>query len=132
MEIYLKKFNGNTGLEKASLDSLGLRMDLPKDYVELFQKFNGGEGFIGEEYVVLHKAEDVENINTECGIQQFDSNIFLIGNNGAGEAIGIDFRNEKPVYILIPYIFDYDAIIKLAENTDGLFKRIYESGYFGT
>ncbi|CAM4417928.1 SMI1/KNR4 family protein [Zobellia nedashkovskayae] len=132
MEICLKEFNGNTGLEKATLDSLGLRMDLPKDYVELFQKFNGGEGFIGEEYVVLHKAEELENVNAECGIQQFDSKIFLIGNNGAGEAIGIDFRNEKPVYILIPYIFDYDAIIRLAENTDGLFKRIYENGYFST
>ncbi len=132
MEIYLNEFKRNTGLEKATLDSIGLRMDLPNDYVELFQKFNGGEGFIGKEYVVLHKAEDLQNVNAECGIQEFDSKIFLIGHNGAGEAIGIDLRNGKTVYILIPYLFEYDAIIELADNVNGLFKRVYEDGYFET
>jgi hypothetical protein len=131
MEVYLKEFNRNEGIDKATLDSIGLRMDLPKDYVELFNGFNGGEGFIGKEFVVIHKAEAVLQINMESGIQEFDSEIFLIGHNGAGESIGFDLRNGKSDYILIPNIFEYDAIIRLAENMNGLFKHIYENGYFG-
>ena len=132
METYLKDFNRNKGLNGEYLNSLELRNDLPKDYIELFNKFNGGEGFIADEYLVIHKAEDVNRINKEYGIENFDAEIFLIGNNGNGEAIGIDLRNKKSEYILIPYLFEHNAIIKLAENINGLFKRIYEKGYFET
>ncbi len=132
MEIYLKDFKKNKGLNKDYLNSLEFRKELPKDYVQLFEEFNGGEGFIGEEYFVMHRAEKVIDINKEYGIEKFDSEIFLIGNNGSGEAIGIDLRNGKTEYILIPYLFEYNAIIKLADRINGLFKRIYERGYFGT
>jgi hypothetical protein len=130
MEIYLRDFSQNKGMSEKSLNSLELRNDLPKDYLELLQKYNGGEGFIAEEYLVLHKAEEIKRLNKEYGIENFDTKIFLIGNNGNGEAIGIDLRNEKTEYILIPYSFEYKSIIKLAENINGLFKRIYEKGYF--
>ena len=130
MEIYLKEFNRNKPLEIDFFNSLDLRSDLPKDYINLFQEFNGGDGFIANEYLVIHKAEKVKEINKEYEIEKFDTKIFLIGNNGAGEVIGIDLRNEKPEYILIPYTFENKAIIKLADSITNLFKRIYEKGYF--
>ncbi|SMC87895.1 SMI1/KNR4 family protein [Cellulophaga tyrosinoxydans] len=127
---YLKEFEGNSGITSEKLSFLKLPERLPEDYIELLKQFNGGEGEVGEEYLVLHKADELIEINKDIEIAKFDKNIFVIGSNGGGEFVAIDFRNEKPIYILIPFIFEYDAIIELGSNIDELFERIYTVGFF--
>mgnify|MGYP003626296418 CR=1 FL=1 len=127
---YLAEFNSNSGITTESLISLKLPKRLPTDYIEFLKKFNGGEGFVGEEYLVLEKAEKLLERNKNYKIEEFDKNIFLIGGNGAGEGVAIDFRNDKPRYILIPLIFEYDAILYLGKNIKELFEQIYENGFF--
>ena len=130
-EEYLVGFQKNSGLEESQLKLLEFPIELPEDYINLLKIFNGGEGEIGEEYLVLHQAEKLNDINADYKIAEFDANLFIIGSNGSGELIAIDARNKNPSYISIPYIFEYDAIIELSTNIEDLFKRIYEEGYFG-
>ncbi|MGB3149694.1 MAG: SMI1/KNR4 family protein [Maribacter sp.] len=127
---YLKEFDANPGITLEQLVSLKLPERLPTDYIELLKQFNGGEGEIGEEYVVFDKAEVLLEYNSSCGIEEFDKDIFIIGGNGGGELMAIDFRSKKPTYILIPFIFEYDAIIELGSSIDELFDRIYTTGFF--
>ena len=78
------------------------------------------------------RREELNEINKDYEIAEFDPNIFIIGSNGSGELIAIGRSKNSLIYILIPYIFEYDAIIELASDVDGLFKKIFKEGYFGT
>ena len=129
---YLIDFEKNSGIEENHLNSLQFPVQLPNDYLDLLKNFNGGNGTVGEEYLILHKVEELIKINKDYKIAEFDNKFFIIGSNGSGELIALDTRKKNPIYVLIPYIFEYDAIIELSNNVEGLFQRIFEKGYFGT
>lgn len=127
---YLKEFNRNPSANEKMISKLNFLKKLPNDYIELIKEFNGGEGLIGDEYLILYRANELERINTEYKIKEFDSQIFIIGSNGGGEVLAIDTRNKKTKYILIPLLFEYDAIIELGDNWIELIKVIYKNGFF--
>ena len=126
-----KDFDFNDGVDLSETELLHLKSILPTDYQNFVQTYNGGEGEIGEEYLVLHKAEELIEINTDVKISDFDNKLFIIGSNGGGEYVAIDFRNDTLKYIIIPFIFEYAAIKVLAYDIDDLFNKIYIEGYFG-
>ncbi|WKZ31529.1 MAG: SMI1/KNR4 family protein [Candidatus Dojkabacteria bacterium] len=130
-EKYLKKFNGNPGVDKKLLLDLNLPDNTPSDYLSFLQLHNGGEGFIGEEYLILYKVEDLKQMNANYEVEKFTPGIFLIGSNGGGEAIAFDLRENQSKVILIPFMFEYDAIIELGKNMEEFFQKVYEKGYFG-
>ena len=54
-EKLLKEFSAKEGVKEdfiAEVES-SLQWSLPKDYKEFIEKTNGGEGFIGENYLIL-------------------------------------------------------------------------------
>lgn len=128
LDKYLLKFNKNTGIKPEKLNVLEFKISLPQNYFDLLTAFNGGEGEVGNNYLWLYKAEE---LNESYNSAEFDSKIFIIGNNGSGEFIEIDARNNNFTYILLPMIFEYEAIIELSSDINELFKHIYEYGYFG-
>ncbi len=80
--------------------------------------------------MILYKAEDLLKNNIEYKLKDFDPRIFLIGSNGGGEAVAIDLRKKDFKYILIPFIFEYDAIIELGNDINNFFHRLFNIGYF--
>ena len=94
---YLTEFEKNTGIEQNQLKSLKFPIELPEEYINLLKIFNGGEGDVGEEYLVLHKAEELNEINKDYEMAEFDTKIFIIGSNGSGELIAIDFREKESI-----------------------------------
>jgi len=127
---YFKKFNTNSGFNIASFPELNLPKDIPQEYLELLTITNGGEGFIGEEYLILYKAEELLQMNSDYNVNEFVPGIFLIGTNGGSEAIALDLRNKPVKYVLIPFLFEYDTIIELGDNITEFFERIYKKGFF--
>ena len=127
---YFEKFNGNVGITKEELLKLKLPKNLPLDYLELLQLYNGGEGFVGEEYLILYSAEELKQMNATYEIEKYTPGIFLIGSNGGDEAIAFDLRNSLIKVILIPFMFEYKAIIELGNNMSKFFKKVFEIGYF--
>ena len=43
---------------------------LPKDYVEFMKKHNGGEGHIGETWLILYPLEELQEINDDYEIEE--------------------------------------------------------------
>lgn len=129
-EIYFQKFNGNPGINNDELVNLHLPAEIPNDYLEFCKTYNGGEGFIGEEYVVLYKLNELMQINKDYDVSNLVPDIFIFGSNGDSEALAFDFRKKQVKYVLIPFLFEYDAIIELGDHLSGFFKRIYDEGYF--
>lgn len=77
---------------------------LPDDYVAFLRRANGGEGFIGERYVRLWRAEEVIEMNRGCNVAEFFPNLFFIGTDGGDEAYALDISGSNPKVFEVPFI----------------------------
>jgi len=102
----LEEFNTNAG---ASADAVrtsaeSLRMELPIDYASFLGHYNGGEGFIGETYLILWKAEELAEMNAAYQVDEYAPGLLLIGSDGGGEAFAFDTRNLPWVVVQVPFV----------------------------
>jgi hypothetical protein len=89
-----QNFEPNAPASSQALASLrtGLPNPLPEHYMAFLGRANGGEGFIGERYVRLWRAEELIEVNRGYKVAEFFPNLFLIGTDGGGEAYAFRFR----------------------------------------
>jgi hypothetical protein len=99
-------FQPNTPAPSEALASLraALKKPLPDDYLAFLQRANGGEGFIGERYVRLWKAEELIEANRGYDVAEFFSNLFLIGTDDGGEAYAFDVSGNDAAVFEFPLI----------------------------
>ncbi len=81
-----------------------LSCDLPSDYLQFLRKHDGGEGFAGETYIVLWRAEELADFNREYEVDQYAPGILLIGSNGGGEAFGFDTHDAAMPVVRVPFV----------------------------
>jgi len=78
---------------------------LPEDYLRFMEKRNGGEGFVGKNYLVLWSLEELVPFNRECDVATYVPGLFFIGSNGSGEGFGYDLRpSSTPSLVMVPFI----------------------------
>ena len=96
----------NSGASEAAIHEATtlLGYSLPSDYVQLLQQYNGGEGFIGENYLILWKAEELGTFNREYEVKHYAPGLVLFGSNGGGEAYALDMRNDTMPVVRVPFI----------------------------
>lgn len=88
-------------VERLSSD---LGVALPSDYLEFLREHNGGEGFLGENYIIFWKAEELSDFNREYEVESYAPGIFLFASSGGGEAYGFDTRSAGLPIVRIPFI----------------------------
>jgi hypothetical protein len=81
-----------------------LRRSLPGQYLAFLRKANGGEGFVGEEYAMLWRCEDLIGHNQSYQVEELAPGFFLIGSNGGGEAYAFDVSSGSSVLYQLPFI----------------------------
>ena len=93
--------------EAAVVDGLSsnLGVTLPKDYTKFLKEHNGGEGFIGDSYIIFFKAEELVDFNREYEVEKYAPGILLFASNGGGEAYGFDTDDVEMPIVRIPFIF---------------------------
>lgn len=94
---------------------------LPKDYVEFMKNHNGGEGDVGETWLILYPMEELQEINDDYEIEEFLPGHIIIGSNGSGELYGID---NKGNYFNVPFLIDEDDLTLLGNDIEFLAERI--------
>jgi hypothetical protein len=82
----------------------GLAKSLPEGYMAFLERTNGGDGFIGERYVHLWRAEDLVEVNRAYNTAEFFPGFFLIGSDGGGEAYAFDVSENDPTVFEVPFI----------------------------
>lgn len=127
---YFLKFNGNQGVSKEFIQNFNLPKNIPFDYFEFLQLYDGGEGFIGEEYIIFYKVEELMQINNSYEVEKYLPGVFLIGSNGGSEAIAIDLRKNNSKYILISFLFEEGSIVELGRAMSDFLNRIFKKGFF--
>ena len=75
---------------------------LPSDYKDFLQSTNGLEGETADNYLVLWSAEELFKLNQAYHVNEFVSNIIIIGSDGAEEAFAFDTTNMTIVQL--PFI----------------------------
>lgn len=96
---------------------------LPLQYIDFMKQHNGGEGDIGETWLILFPIEELQEINEEYCIEEFLPNHIIIGSNGGGELYGIDTAGE---YFNVPAIIEEEYVTLLGDNIYDLPNRINE------
>jgi cell wall assembly regulator SMI1 len=81
-----------------------LRWVLPNDYKDFLRKANGGEGFIGENYLILWAAEELAQFNKEYQVQDYAPGLTLFGSDGGGEGFAFDTRSNPAPIVQVPFI----------------------------
>jgi hypothetical protein len=125
-ERLLANFNGNPPahaslLEKLEIDT-GLRL-LP-DYIQFLQEADGGEGFIGDAYVILWPVGELVEMNDTYPVAECAPGLFLFGSDGGGEAFAFDARFEPNQIVSVPFI---GMELKLAQPLGSNFKAFLEA-----
>jgi hypothetical protein len=90
---------------------------LPHDYLMFLRRANGGEGFLGENYVALWRAEELIEFNQDYQTAELAPMLFLIGSNGGGEAYAFDQSAGSSTVFSVPFIgMEYRYIEKVADS----------------
>jgi hypothetical protein len=71
---------------------------LPESYFSLLSFSNGGEGPLPVQplWLCLYPAEEVVQLARQGTFEECFSGLFVIGGNGAGEAVAFDLRTAEP------------------------------------
>jgi hypothetical protein len=102
---------------------LGLR--LPDDYVAYLKRSNGGEGFVGDAYLVLWKAEELVEFNKDYEMETRAPGLIAFGGNGGGEGFAFDTRSPDMPVVQIPFIgLSLQHALPVAPTFPALFKAL--------
>ncbi|RDH42206.1 SMI1/KNR4 family protein [Zooshikella ganghwensis] len=116
--------------DSASKDALSKlkELGLPEDLLSFYSESNGGEGFIGKEYLILWKAEELIPFNQEYEVDTYAPGIFLFGSNGSGEGFGFDTRSTPYKIVQVPFIgMELQYATQVADSFVELFERMNQS-----
>jgi hypothetical protein len=101
---------------------------LPPDYRHFITQFHGFEMPIGKEHINLWPGEKLLSVNEGYHIFEHFSQTLAIGDNGAGEWIGLEEQeNSKMRVILSPFItLDSRYHIAIATSFTDFVERLSE------
>ena len=127
-ERLLAKFHGNPPVDALSIrqfeSEAGLR--LPEDYAQFLQQADGGEGFVGNAYVILWRVGELLEMNIAYQVAEFAPGLFLFGSDGGGEAFAFDARTEAKPIVSVPFV---GMELKLARPLGANFKAFLEQHF---
>jgi SMI1 / KNR4 family (SUKH-1) len=129
-EKLFARFQGNPPAPPASIVRCqeNLHFRLPPDYARLLQRMNGGEGFIGEQYLQLWPIEEFMKQNTGTYYAQAAPGLLVFGSDGAGEAFAFDTRSQPPPIVMVPFIgMELKTAITIASGFHLFLQVLYRS-----
>ena len=121
----LAKFSGNPPSDAAAIRRFETesRFRLPDGYARFLQQTNGGEGFVGNAYVILWRVEELLEMNKAYQVAEYAPGLFLFGSDGGGEAFAFDTRSDAKPIVTVPFV---GMELKLARPVAPNFKAFLE------
>lgn len=81
-----------------------LPTSIPEDYFDFLMCNNGGEGFVGDEYLIMFNAEEIVRFNQGYEVEKYAPGLLLFGSNGGGEGYAFDTTSEECPVVKVPFI----------------------------
>ena len=127
MDELLVEFHRLAPCPVAELDAAqtALNVALPADYRAFLEMSDGGEGFVGEDYLILWRASELQPFNRDYEVSTYASGLVGFGSNGGGEMFAFDVRFEPPPVVIVPFIgMSVEDALVVADNFTGLLRRM--------
>lgn len=119
----------NSGASDESFFQLtsALAYVLPGDYLEFLREHDGGEGSVGENYLILWKTEELIAFNREYETDQYAPGLFLFGSDGGGVGYGFVTRDPAMPIVKVEFIgMSLDDMDVVAAGFSELIDRLIE------
>jgi len=129
MKYHLTEGELNGPAETSAIDGLSTQLEvaLPESYFEFLKAHDGGEGFVGDNYIVFWRAGELVDFNREYEVESYAPGIFLFGSSGGGEAYGFDMWDAAMPVVKIPFIgMDRQYAILVATDLPDFFRKLAE------
>src|SRR5688500_3062743 len=81
---------------------LGIRF--PDAYRSFLRKSNGGEGFIGQRYLMLWHVHELADLNVQYRVSEFMPGLVVFGSSGGGNAFGFDTRSTRLSIVEVEFV----------------------------
>lgn len=127
MRPFLDRLNRRPGATDSAIaeEEKQLGLKLPVEYVDFLKLTNGGEGFIGKEYVILWGAEELASMNQSYEVQKYVPGLLIFGSNGGGEAYGFDTRTPQRPIVQVPFVgMDWGYARPMGESFSEFLRRL--------
>jgi hypothetical protein len=99
-----KRLNVGASEEALHAASRSLARPLPADYEQFLRRFNGGEGFIKDSYLILWKAEELGPFNIDYEVDKYAPGLFLFASDGGGGGYAFDRRSSLLPIVSVSFI----------------------------
>lgn len=96
---------------------------LPQDYIDFMKEHNGGEGDIGESWLVLYPMEELQKYNDDSEISEYLPNHIIIGGDGGEELYGITPDGK---YFNVPSMFEEEEVTILCDDIKDFADKVNE------
>jgi len=106
VDKFIEGFEKNPAVEPALIQQIveSFGFALPTDYLALFSKMNGGEGFVGDNYCRFYPIDKLITLNQAFMVNDFAPGLFIFGSTGGGEAFAFEKRGDSNSIVKIPFI----------------------------
>jgi cell wall assembly regulator SMI1 len=77
---------------------------LPDDYRLFLLEHNGGDGFIGDNYLILWRAEELSKFNDGYEVSKYAPGFLVFGSTGGGDGFAFDMRTSPNRVMQVPFV----------------------------
>jgi hypothetical protein len=105
---------------------------LPADYLEFMYAHDGGEGWVGDNYLILWKLSELVPFNRDYEVRTYAPGLLPFGSSGGGEAFAYDMRQAVPSIVMVPFVgMSLASVIEVASDMVGLFDALKRDAMYG-
>ena len=127
MNRLLSDFSCSSGASEeqivAAEKSFGLQF--PEDYRKFMSQSNGGEGFIGEHYLILCQIEDLFSLNRDYKVVEYAPGFIDFASTGGGDGFAFDVRQVPYCVYQMPFVgMSPDDSFLVADSFGTLLERM--------
>ncbi len=127
----LEKFdaNGPSASEVMYAAEKHFGCSMPVQYKSFMSLYDGGEGFIGKQYLILWRTAELIEFNRDYEVAKYAPGLVLFGSNGGGEAFAFDATEAEKMKIqMLPFIgMSLQDAKLIADTFEGFLIRLAES-----
>lgn len=98
------ELNAGASDDEFNQATTALSVSLPSDYLQFIRKNDGGEGLLGDNYLILWRIGELSIFNKEYEVEKYAPGLLLFGSSGGGEGYGFDMRDPALPVVQVPFI----------------------------
>lgn len=106
-----------------------LHVVLPPEYKAFLLEHDGGEGFIGDEYLAIWSIGNIVRFNREYEVDVYAPGLVMFGSNGGGDGFAFDARMTPWPVLRVDFVgMSLESSSRVADSFGAFLKVLKDTG----